>query len=128
MAGWLGYSQKATESSDSHLNGTCRTVTHTSTDVTRRSTVGCCQEVLSTFEELSDWRLRLLPTDVHSLHNALIMRVCCHNRKHCWPLLVDPDGQAQLWVEALQDSDNIIRDDDISESLAPSIHHLQSLS
>ena len=104
------------------------TVTHTYTDVTRCAAVGCCQEVLSTFEELSDWRLRLLPTDVHSLHNALIMRVCCHNRKHCWPLLVDPDGQAQLWVEALQDSDNIIRDDDISESLAPSIHHLQSLS
>ena len=117
MAGWLVYSQKAVESTVIHtfMVCACVAVTYTYTDVTRRSTFGCCQEVLSTFEELSDWRLRLLPTDVHSLHNALIMRVCCHNRKHCWPLLVDPDGQAQLWVEALQDSDNIIRDDDISE-------------
>ena len=69
--------------------------------------------MLSSFEELSDWKLRSLPTDVHSLHNALIMRVCCHNRKHCWPLLVDPNEQAELWVEALQDSINVIRDADI---------------
>ena len=30
------------------------------------------------------------------------MRVCASSRRHCWPLLVDPDNQAQVWVTALQ--------------------------
>lgn len=77
------------------------------------STIRSLQDVLSTFNELSDWKLKQMPTDVHSLHNALIMRVCCHNRKHCWPLLIDPDQQAQMWVQALQDSENIIREDEL---------------
>ena len=33
------------------------------------------QDVLSNYDELSDWKLKGLPTDVHSIHNALIMKV-----------------------------------------------------
>ncbi|XP_023931630.1 dynein heavy chain 6, axonemal-like [Lingula anatina] len=68
------------------------------------------EDVLSTFEELSDWKLKNMPINMHAIHNALIMRVCCHNRKHCWPLLVDPDGQAEKWVGMLQDSPNCIKE------------------
>ena len=68
------------------------------------------QEVLSSFEELSEWKLKNLPSDVYSIHNALIMRVCAQNRKHCWPLLVDVDNQAETWVRTLQESSGHIRD------------------
>lgn len=37
------------------------------------------QGVLSTFDEQSDWKIKNLPTDIHSLHNALIMRVSVLN-------------------------------------------------
>ena len=68
------------------------------------------QDVLSSFEELSIWKLKNLPTDVYSIHNALLMRVSCKNRLHCWPLLVDPDNKAEMWVRVLQGSQNIISD------------------
>lgn len=64
------------------------------------------QDILSDFDELSDWRMRSLPTDLHAQQNALLMRVSCHNRRHCWPLLLDPDNQAEMWVKALQGSRN----------------------
>ena len=31
-----------------------------------------------------------------------VFQVCCYNRKHCWPLLIDPDQQAELWVRTIQ--------------------------
>lgn len=60
------------------------------------------QDILSDFDELSGWRMTNLPTDLHSVQNALLMRVSCYKRKHCWPLLVDPDNQAEMWVKVLQ--------------------------
>ena len=33
------------------------------------------QDILSDFDELSTWRLEDLPTDLHSVQNALLMRV-----------------------------------------------------
>ncbi|XP_069111192.1 dynein heavy chain domain-containing protein 1-like isoform X2 [Argopecten irradians] len=74
------------------------------------------QEILSDFDELSKWRLDSLPTDLHSIQNALLMRVSCHNRKHCWPLLIDPDNQAQMWVRTLQTSRNIFSEKDLRAS------------
>lgn len=71
------------------------------------------QEILSDFDELSKWRLENLPTDLHSVQNALLMRVSCYNRKHCWPLLIDPDNQAEKWVRAIQASSNIFSEKDV---------------
>ncbi|CAL1542045.1 unnamed protein product [Lymnaea stagnalis] len=73
------------------------------------------QDILSDFDELSDWRMQNLPTDLHSVQNALMMRVCCHNRKHCWPLLIDPDNQAEMWVKALHKSHNIFTQKDVAD-------------
>ncbi|XP_062587861.1 dynein heavy chain domain-containing protein 1-like, partial [Saccostrea cucullata] len=73
------------------------------------------QEILSDFDELSGWRLHNLPTDLHSVQNALLMRVSCHNRKHCCPLLIDPDNQAEIWVTALQSSRNIFSERDVRD-------------
>ena len=73
------------------------------------------QDILSDFDELSGWRMSSLPTDLHSVQNALLMRVSCFNRKHCWPLLIDPDNQAEVWVKALQKSQNLFSEKDLLE-------------
>ena len=73
------------------------------------------QDILSDFDELSEWRMRSLPTDLHAVQNALLMRVSSRNRRHCWPLLLDPDNQAEMWVKALQVSRNIFTARDVSE-------------
>ncbi|XP_060599368.1 dynein heavy chain domain-containing protein 1-like [Ruditapes philippinarum] len=73
------------------------------------------QEILSDFDELSKWRLEGLPTDLHSVQNALLMRVSCYNRKYCWPLLIDPDNQAETWVKAIQMSGNIFSEKDVRD-------------
>ena len=52
---------------------------------------------------------------VFQVQNALMMRVCCHNRKHCWPLLIDPDNQAEMWVKALQGSTNVFTERDVAD-------------
>ena len=75
----------------------------------------CLQEILSDFDELSKWRLDNLPTDLHSVQNALLMRVSCYNRKHCWPLLIDPDNQAETWVKSIQTSSNIFSEKDVRD-------------
>lgn len=73
------------------------------------------QNVLSSFDELSDWKLKAVPDDVYSIHNALIMRTNCHVNPHCWPLLVDPDDQAELWIKTLQASNNCIYPEDLQQ-------------
>ncbi|KAH3716365.1 hypothetical protein DPMN_059086 [Dreissena polymorpha] len=73
------------------------------------------QDILSDFDELSTWRLKDLKTDLHSIQNALFMRVSSHNRKYCWPLLIDPDNQAETWVKAIQTSKNIFSEKDVTD-------------
>ena len=62
------------------------------------------QGVVSSFEELSQWQTSGKPTDVHHVHNALIMRACCHDNQNYWPCLLDPDNEAEMWVRALRAS------------------------
>ena len=62
------------------------------------------QEVISSFDELSDWKLQGLPSDLQSIHNALFMRTASAVLLHRWPLLIDPDRQAEIWLRALQQS------------------------
>ncbi|XP_064648692.1 dynein axonemal heavy chain 6-like isoform X2 [Lineus longissimus] len=73
-------------------------------------TVFCLEDIFSSFEEQCQWRLKHMPTDLHAVQNALIMRACCQNRYHVWPLLIDPDRQAKKWVEILQKGKSRIRE------------------
>lgn len=59
-------------------------------------------DVLVEKDELVEWVNRGLPNDEHAIQNALIMRTC-HDRAYCWPLLIDPHGQAEMWVRAVVD-------------------------
>ncbi len=88
------------------------------------SIINAFQDVLSSYNELSSWKLDThLPTDTHSIHNALIMRVSCDNRKHQWPLLVDPQHQAEKLVLAVQKGENHI---DTLELLSGTVSHVKS--
>ena len=61
--------------------------------------------MLSTYNELTGWKLNEnLPSDLHSTHNALIARVTADNHRFQWPLLIDPNNQAEVWVRAITDS------------------------
>lgn len=68
-------------------------------------------KVLSSYDELSEWRMKNYPVDTRSLQNACMINMCKWNFRTLWPLLVDPDGQAELWVRNLhllsQDKDRI---------------------
>ena len=58
-------------------------------------------KVLSSYDELSEWRMKNYPVDTRSLQNACLINMCKWNFRSLWPLLVDPDGQAELWVRNL---------------------------
>ena len=73
-------------------------------------------QVLSCFDEQREWTLQGYPSDIFSVHNALISRVAVNNRPHSWPLLVDPDNQAKLWVTVLQGSKRVIKEGDLVQS------------
>ena len=61
------------------------------------------QAILSSPNEMDDWKRNDLPTDEQALQNALILRSCGNDRTRAWPLLVDPDDQAEIWIRALHE-------------------------
>eukprot|EP00058_Branchiostoma_floridae_P015154 XP_002600642.1 hypothetical protein BRAFLDRAFT_102421 [Branchiostoma floridae] len=71
-------------------------------NVLRNSRRSARREVI--LEEQVMWRQMGMPTNLTAIQNALVMRSCWQNRKRCWPLLVDPDGQAETWVRVLQET------------------------
>ena len=74
------------------------------TDLLARREDFALQNVLSEFDEYSLWHESGLPTDICSLHNALIMRTAAQVCPQSWPLLIDPDGHAEHWLRTLQGS------------------------
>jgi hypothetical protein len=34
---------------------------------------------------------------------------------HGWPLLIDPDNQAELWVKTIQNSQNVFTEKDVQQ-------------
>lgn len=58
--------------------------------------------ILTEKDELTEWIKEGLPNDDQAVQNALIMRTCSNDRS-CWPLLIDPHGQAEKWVRALME-------------------------
>lgn len=63
------------------------------------------QTILSTPNEIDEWKRRDLPSDQQALQNVLILRSCGEDRSRAWPLLVDPHNQAELWIQALHQAD-----------------------
>ncbi|XP_077979356.1 dynein heavy chain domain-containing protein 1-like [Glandiceps talaboti] len=62
------------------------------------------QVLLSSVEEQTDWHYRSIPHDTAAINNALIMRSCVCDGLYSWPLLIDPDRQAETWIKLLQDN------------------------
>ncbi|CUG87383.1 dynein heavy chain, putative [Bodo saltans] len=52
--------------------------------------------------EIQHWQLCGLPTDALSTENAIIM-----TNAQSWPLLIDPQGQANTWIRNLHKDDNL---------------------
>jgi dynein heavy chain len=48
------------------------------------------------------WNLFGLPTDFFSIDNAIII-----NHSQRWPLMIDPQGQANKWIKNLEKSANV---------------------
>ena len=65
----------------------------------------CLQTILSSPNEVDEWRRNDLPTDEHALQNVLILRSCGDDRSRAWPLLIDPHNQAELWIRALHEGE-----------------------
>lgn len=47
--------------------------------------------------EVRDWRMQGLPTDSISIDNAIMA-----TRGDRWPMMVDPQSQANFWVKAME--------------------------
>ncbi|ELT89912.1 hypothetical protein CAPTEDRAFT_157693, partial [Capitella teleta] len=52
--------------------------------------------------KIRDWNIAGLPVDNFSVHNALI--ATCANR---WPLMIDPQGQANKWIKNMEKSNKL---------------------
>ena len=63
------------------------------------------QTILSSPNEVDEWRRNDLPTDEHALQNVVILRSCGDDRSRAWPLLIDPHNQAELWIRALHEGE-----------------------
>jgi hypothetical protein len=59
--------------------------------------------ILSTPLQIQDWQIQGLPSDPLSVVNAVLV-----TRTRRWPLLIDPQGQANRWIRA-KEKENKIR-------------------
>ena len=57
--------------------------------------VSVTEAILSDFTEISNWIREGLGHDVHNLHSALMLVTCAKNHCNYWPLLIDPESQAE---------------------------------
>ena len=74
------------------------------------------QTILSSRNEVDEWRRNDLPTDEHALQNVLILRSCGDDRSRAWPLLIDPHNQAELWIRALHEGESSSSSSSLSSS------------
>lgn len=63
--------------------------------------------VLTTEEELYNWRHSGLPSNTTTVENALQMRSICELASRHWPLLIDTDQQSYMWVKCLHRSTGV---------------------
>ncbi|KAK2953633.1 putative Dynein axonemal heavy chain 6 [Blattamonas nauphoetae] len=60
------------------------------------------QSALSSEVETRDWAIQGLPSDKLSLDNAVVV-----TRSRKWPLMVDPQGQANRWIRAKENNNKL---------------------
>lgn len=61
----------------------------------------CLRGILSNYQELNDWKMNMNINDTRAIQNALLMNTSLLHHRTFWPLLVDPDRQAEAWVRYL---------------------------
>lgn len=59
---------------------------------------------MSDFNELSGWVRNGLGHDLHTLYSTLIVRLSGDKMKHYWPVLIDPDKQAEMILRLVANS------------------------
>eukprot|EP00946_MAST-07B_sp_MAST-7B-sp1_P002765 g2765.t1 len=57
--------------------------------------------VLSNAVQVRSWTLKKLPNDKFSIENAIIL-----SKSSRWPLMIDPQGQANRWIRNLEGGDD----------------------
>lgn len=60
-------------------------------------------EFMSSPTEVRDWNLKKLPTDKFSIENAIL---CLRSKR--WPLMIDPQHQANTWIKRLEPDIKIV--------------------
>ncbi|KAF1323625.1 Axonemal dynein heavy chain, partial [Globisporangium splendens] len=52
--------------------------------------------------KIREWAIAKLPNDSFSIDNAIMLQ-----RSNRWPLMIDPQGQANRWVKNMEESNNL---------------------
>eukprot|EP00795_Rhopilema_esculentum_P014239 gene14239-5264_t len=60
-------------------------------------------DILSSEDELIEWRRKGIPSDIAVITNALCTRTCSLAAKKCWPLLIDPQEQAPFLIRSIEE-------------------------
>ena len=64
---------------------------------------------LTTESQITDWQIEGLPSDDHSVQNAIMITSNLTNKKTGkYPLIIDPQGQGLKWLRSRYDSDVIV--------------------
>lgn len=52
--------------------------------------------------EIRQWIIAKLPNDTFSVENAIMLQ-----RSNRWPLMIDPQGQANKWVKKMEEENSL---------------------
>jgi dynein heavy chain len=61
------------------------------------------QDVLGNPVQIRSWQVDKLPTDSFSVDNAII-----YDNSDRWPLMIDPQMQANIWIRAMEEKNQIV--------------------
>ncbi|OWZ24775.1 Axonemal dynein heavy chain [Phytophthora megakarya] len=83
-----------------------RAVDQWCTELTKQS-ITCSKtftltETLGEAVQIRAWTIAKLPNDSFSIDNAIMLQ-----RSNRWPLMIDPQGQANRWVKNMEESNNL---------------------
>ena len=60
------------------------------------------RETLGSPVQIRDWVINRLPNDSFSIENAIML-----SRSNRWPLMIDPQGQANKWVKKMEENNSL---------------------
>ncbi|CEG43665.1 axonemal dynein heavy chain [Plasmopara halstedii] len=83
-----------------------RSVRQWCTELTKQS-LACSKtftltETLGDAVQIREWTIAKLPNDSFSIENAIMLQ-----RSNRWPLMIDPQGQANRWVKNMEESNSL---------------------